>query len=217
MHRARRTERQPVSGPRCEMCVEGIGERHAHVVDLESRRLLCTCRPCSYLFVTDGAAAGRYRAVPERHLRFTGARLSPQQWDELRVPVGLAFFFHNSRTGSTAAFYPGPAGATEAEVPEQAWEAVRAANPELAVAEPDVEAVLIAAGTAQRAEPGEPEDFECFLVPVDTCYELVGVLRAQWRGFDGGSEVRAGIERFFTGLRGRSREVPAAGDGGVRA
>ena len=33
-----------------------------------------------------------------------------------------------------------------------------------------------------RARPGA----ECFLVPIDACYELVGQLRRLWQGFDGG-------------------------------
>ena len=37
------------------MCAEPIPEAHQHVVDLESRSLLCTCRPC-YLLFTDSSA-----------------------------------------------------------------------------------------------------------------------------------------------------------------
>jgi len=52
--------------------------------------------------------------------------------------------------------------------------------------------------------------FECFLVPIDACYELVGRLRRHWRGFDGGDEVRSEIEAFFEGLRARSDVVETA-------
>jgi hypothetical protein len=42
-------------------------------------------------------------------------------------------------------------------------------------------------------------------VPIDRCYELVGVLRRVWRGFDGGQEARALIDGFFADVAARSR------------
>ena len=68
---------------------------------------MCTCRPCYLLFTAEGAEL-RYRAVPDRYLSFAGAVLDARQWDELEIPVGLAFFFANSELGRTVAFYPGP-------------------------------------------------------------------------------------------------------------
>ena len=91
------------------MCAEAIGGQHQHVVDLVSRGLLCTCRPCYLLFTAEGAEL-RYRAVPDRYLSFPGMTLDAREWDELEIPVGLAFFFENSLLGRTVAFYPGPAG-----------------------------------------------------------------------------------------------------------
>ena len=67
--------------------------------------------------------------MPDRYLSFPGFELGPGQWDELEIPVGLAFFFRNSILGRTVAFYPGPAGATESELPLDAWDAVVAAQP----------------------------------------------------------------------------------------
>ena len=49
---------------------------------------------------------------------------------------------------------------------------------------------------------GEPE---CFLVPIDACYELVGHLRVLWKGFDGGTEAHAAIDAFFDELSRRAR------------
>ena len=53
---------------------------------------------------------------------------------------------------------------------------------------------------------------EAHLVPIDRCYELVGLLRTAWRGFDGGQEARALLDAFFADLtaRGapRGRAVP---------
>jgi hypothetical protein len=63
---------------------------------------------------------------------------------------------------------------------------------------PDVEALLV-----NRTEAGP----ECFLVPIDACYELVGRVRRGWKGFDGGTEVWQDIGAFFDGLRERSRPM----------
>jgi hypothetical protein len=64
------------------------------------------------------------------------------------------------------------------------------ANPELATLQPDVEAFLV------RARP-DRGGAECYLVPIDICYELVGHLRRLWRGFDGGREANEQLDRFF--------------------
>ena len=183
------------------MCAEPISEDHPHVVNLESRALMCTCRGC-YLLFTDQQAELRYRAVPDRYLSFPGFAIDSRQWDELQIPVGLAFLFRNSVQDRTIAFYPSPAGATESELPLDAWERIVEGNPALAALLPDVEALLV------RHVDGEPR---CNLVPIDACYELVGRLRLLWRGFDGGSEVREAMGEFFARVDERSTpaEEPA--------
>jgi hypothetical protein len=103
------------------------------------------------------------------------------------------------------AFYPSPAGATESLLPLETWERVLAANPAMADVAPDVEALLV----DRRPDGG----FACHLVPIDACYELVGLVRLHWKGFDGGREAREAMEDFFAGLRGRSRTVPSARGG----
>jgi hypothetical protein len=187
-------------GERCEMCSAPVVEQHSHVVDLESRELMCTCRPCALLFTIEGAARGRYRAVPERYLSFPDFALTSGQWDDLQIPVGMAFLFHNSQLGRVVAFYPSPAGATESQLTLEAWDQLVVANPALATLEPDVEAALVR---------GDKEGFTCFLVPIDRCYALVGHLRRLWRGFDGGTEAHTQIDSFFAEVAGRSRPVPA--------
>jgi hypothetical protein len=198
--RVRAARPLPSDEERCEMCAVGIGPQHQHVVDLVGRGLLCTCRPCYLLFTAEGAEL-RYRAVPDRHLSFPEFAVSTGQWDALEIPVGLAFFFVNSVLGRTVAFYPGPAGATESELPLGAWELIVAANPALEQLAPDVEALLV-----RLPDRGHPETAS-YLVPIDRCYELVGSLRTAWRGFDGGSEARALLEAFFADLARRSTPV----------
>jgi len=192
----------PPPGETCEMCAEAIAEQHQHVVDVTSRSLMCTCRACYLLFTADGAQL-RYRSVPDRYLAFPEFQLGPGQWDQLEIPVGLAFFFHNSAMGKTIAFYPGPAGATESELPLDAWSMVTQANPQLGLLSPDVEALLV------RTPGRGTGEVSCHLVPIDACYELVGQLRTVWRGFDGGSEARARIDEFFAMVAKRSKPAPA--------
>ncbi|GIM94652.1 DUF5947 family protein [Paractinoplanes toevensis] len=181
---------RPPAVERCGMCATQVAPEHSHVVDLQSRQLLCACRAC-YLLFTDDHAHLRYRAVPGRYLGFDGPVLEERDWDELQIPVGLAFLFHNSSLERMVAFYPGPAGATESELDLPAWERIAARHPALATMRPDVEALLV-----RRGKDG-------YLVPIDACYELVGRLRTLWRGFDGGQEAHAAISAFFDEVRSR--------------
>jgi hypothetical protein len=201
--RIRAARPSPSPEERCEMCAEEIGARHPHVVDLVGRGLLCTCRPCYLLFTAEGAQQ-RYRAVPDRYLSFPGAPFSAREWDELEIPVGLAFFFANSVQGRTVAFYPGPAGATESELPLGAWERVVAAHPALEGMAADVEALLVRMPDRPGAEAAS------YLVPIDRCYELVGGLRMTWRGFDGGQEARDLLDAFFADVTARARPAEGA-------
>jgi hypothetical protein len=183
-------------GEACELCAEPLGGGHSHVVNLDSRQILCTCRACWLLFTHQGAAGGRYRAVPDRYLFDPGFKLGEGAWEALQIPVRVAFFFFNSDLGKVAAFYPSPAGATESLLSLEAWAEVVAANPVMTDLAPDVEALLV-----RRAGEG----FECYLVPIDACYELVGLVRMHWKGFDGGEEAWAAIDGFFDAVRERSR------------
>ncbi|MGI8614061.1 MAG: DUF5947 family protein [Nocardioidaceae bacterium] len=210
LRRITSTRPPPVTEERCEMCAEPIADTHQHVVNLDSRVLMCTCRGCYLLFTAQGAEQ-RYRAVPDRYLAFPDFTLGPGQWDELEIPVGLAFLFRNSTQGRTIAFYPGPAGATESELPLAAWDSVVAANPQLGVLEPDVEALLIRAPDRRRGQTGG--DYTCHVVPIDACYELVGQLRQVWRGFDGGQDAHDSMDSFFTMVSERSRPAPSVGGG----
>jgi Family of unknown function (DUF5947) len=195
-------QRRTVPGERCDMCATPIPDEHAHVVNVESRNLLCTCRACYLLFTSEGAAQGKFRAVPDRYLYAPSFAFGDALWDALEIPVRIAFFFLNSSLDRVVAFYPSPAGATESQLPLEAWQEVVQANPILETLAPDLEALLV---YGRRDRSG----FDCFLVPIDACYELTGVVRQRWRGFDGGEEAWQEIEAFFTRLREKSREVPA--------
>ena len=180
---------------RCEMCRDVLGERHGHVVEFEKRSLVCACRACYLLFISDGAAGGKYRSVPERVRHDPANPLADADWAELQIPVAMAFFFVNSVLGRVVAGYPSPGGVTECELDLAAWDRLLATYPLLGAMTPDVEAIFV-----NRAEQRN----EAFLIPIDECYSLVGELRLRWQGFDGGAEARAALAAFLAGLRRRA-------------
>jgi hypothetical protein len=180
---------------RCEMCREALDDRHGHVVEIEKRSIVCACRACYLLFISDGAAGGKYRSVPERVRHDPARPLADADWNDLQIPVAMAFFFVNSVLGRVVAGYPSPGGMTECELDLAAWDRLAGTYPLLAAMTPDVEAVLV-----NRAERGN----EVFLIPIDECYALVGQLRRYWQGFDGGAEARAALAAFLDGLRRRA-------------
>jgi hypothetical protein len=198
LQRIRKAPPRPPPGERCEICAEPISDEHGHLVDIEARNLLCACRGCYLLFTSPGAGGGHFRSVPDRYLVFPDFRLSAAQWEKLQIPVSVAFFFVNSSLDRVAAFYPSPAGATESLLPLDMWDELVAVNPTIGTIEPDVEALLVRAGR-------EGDGADCFLVPIDACYELVGEMRRLWRGFDGGSEAHEALDAFFTRIRSRAK------------
>jgi Family of unknown function (DUF5947) len=183
---------------RCEMCATEVGAAHSHVADLEQSSLMCVCRACYLLFSRDGAGGGRYRGVPDRYLRDPSRPLSAAGWDELQIPVGLAFFLYSSQRGAVSGFYPSPAGATECLLDLDAWARLAQAHPLLRAAEQDVEAVLICRSG---------NEVEYFIVPIDVCYELAGRMRMLWKGFDGGTEARESIAAFLAGVRAKAKDL----------
>jgi hypothetical protein len=190
-------------GERCEMCAEPIADEHQHVVNVAARQLMCTCRGC-YLLFADPHAKLRYRAVPDRYLTFSDFTLDRRAWEALQIPVGLAFFLHNSDMDKTVAFYPGPAGATESELDLDAWSSINGGH-QLSMLADDVEALLVRVPDREHADPALNAAAECYLVPIDACYEFVGRLRMLWRGFDGGQEVREFVDEFFERVKARSK------------
>jgi len=175
---------------RCEFCGTPVAARHGHVVDTGRRGLLCACRAC---FLLCPAGETRYRAVPERYLWDPRRPIAHLDWCGLGIPERFAFFVRRG-TGVTA-FQPGPAGATEATLPPGLWAELAAAHPLLASAEPDVEAIVFR---------GRGWGTDCFLVPVDVCYRLAGVVRRYWTGCDGGPEVHERVGELFAEVEQRA-------------
>jgi hypothetical protein len=189
---------QKATVERCELCGDPIPAEHRHMLDLRNRELMCACRACKILFDSGAAGGGHYRLVPDRRLRLTGFEMDDVAWEELRIPVDMAFFFHHTEAGKVVAYYPSPAGPTESLLELDAWDELARANPVLGKLEPDVEALLVNRSRGAR---------QYFLVPIEDCYALVGLIRTRWRGLTGGREVWEEIEAFFEGLAGRSKEA----------
>lgn len=191
-----------VPDEKCEFCAAEIGADHSHVADIDRSSLMCACRACYLLFTHAQAGLarptgvrGRYRAVPDRYLTDPDHPVSDSEWDRLEIPVGLAFFLRRSAQDTVSGFYPSPAGATECRLDLRVWEELTQAHPVISAAQPDVEAVLITRDAAV---------IDCFVVPIDACYELAGLMRLHWRGFDGGSEARAHLTHFLDDVRTRA-------------
>jgi hypothetical protein len=183
---------------RCDICRTGLAPGHQHLVEPSARRLICSCDACAVLFGSQGET--KYRRVPSRVRALRDFRLSDAQWDELTIPIGMAFFLKSSMERKILACYPSPAGATESLPPPAAWDEIVEANPVLRDMDTDVEALLANRLNHTREGGG----CEYYLVPIDKCYELVGLIRTHWRGLSGGTEVWKEIRSYFDLLRSRA-------------
>lgn len=186
----------------CDLCNAPIPAEHRHLLDLEKRELMCACTACKILFDRGAAGGGRYRLIPDRRLEIEDFALGDAGWESLRIPVDMAFFYRDTRAERVAAFYPGPMGATESLLELRTWTELEDANPVLHELSPDVEALLVNRARGARSH---------WLVPIEDCYELAGLIRMRWKGLTGGKEVWEEIEAFFERLGARSRRVPRTG------
>lgn len=180
----------------CELCSEAISESHRHLLEVASRAVLCVCYPCSLLFDNPVASEGRYKLISERRLLLQDFQMDEPDWARLQIPVGMAFLFYSTPEEKVVAYYPSPMGPTESLVRQERWAALVAHNPILAEMAADVEALLI-------NRLGEEPDY--FLVPIDDCYRLVGLLRARWKGLSGGEALWQALDDFFATLRTQAR------------
>jgi hypothetical protein len=181
----RRFARPRTAVERCELCGLALAPEHRHLLEAPARKIACACDPCALRF--SDVVGGRFKLIPRDAQALPHFRMEDAQWDDLALPINLAFLFHDSTAGKVVALYPGPAGATES---------LLRLNPALARMTPDVEALLVNRVGATR---------EYFIAPIDLCFELVGLIRLHWRGLSGGNEVWQEIGKFFDRLRERAR------------
>jgi Family of unknown function (DUF5947) len=186
----------------CELCNTALPIEHHHLLHLGKREVICACHECAIIFQGEHAGGEKYRSVPNRSFFLPDFRMTDIQWDEMQIPVSMVFLFWNQQTGQPQAFYPGPAGATESLLSLENWQALVQDNPILQEMKPDVEALLI--NRVQGAH-------EYFIVPIDNCYRLVGLIRTSWRGLSGGEAVWRTIAQFFADLRSKASARSAEG------
>lgn len=183
---------------RCEKCSAPLAREHQHLLDPADRKIACVCDACALLF--DGPRAGRFCRVPRDARRLPDFQLSDAEWDDLLIPINVAFLFKSSVAEKTVAIYPSPAGPMESLLTLDAWRGIVDHNPALAAMRPDVEALLINRLGARRGFDGR----QYFIAPMDQCYRLVGLVRAYWRGLSGGEEAWRQIAGFFGALSERA-------------
>src|SRR5271170_2533722 len=197
----RQFARAPRPLERCELCSAALTHEHPHLVHLISKQIVCACEACATLF--DGMAGGKYRRVSRRAQRLANFQMTDAQWENLLIPINMAFFFRSSHEERIVALYPSPAGAVESLLPLDAWTEIVQENAVLRELHPDIEALLV----NRVGHAHELAHAEYYIAPIDECYRLVGLIRANWKGLSGGSEVWVEIGRFFSELRSRSDVV----------
>jgi hypothetical protein len=186
---------------RCELCSLGLRPDHPHLIEVAQRKLLCTCEACAILFSGQGV---KFKRVPRRVRSLPGFSLSDAEWNGLMVPINMAFFFRSSLERRVIALYPSPAGATESLLALESWNEIVARNTILNEMESDVEGLLVNRLGYSRGYSAA----EYYLLPIDECYKLVGLIRMNWKGLSGGTEVWKELGEFFTNVKARSVETP---------
>jgi hypothetical protein len=177
------------------MCSVELSTDHQHLIEPQTRQMICACQACAILFSGQSETL-KYRRVPRRTRYLSTFQLTDAQWDSLMIPIGMAFFFHSTAAGKVIALYPSPAGATESLLDLEAWDEIVQDNPVLKEMEKDTEALLVNRVKGER---------EYYIVPIDECYKLVGLIRAYWHGLSGGTEVWEEIGKFFADLKDKAK------------
>ena len=180
------------------MCAKELAADHQHLLNPNTRKLTCACDACSILFGSQGQT--KLKRVPRRVRYLPDFHMTDSQWDGLMMPINMAFFFKSTPQNRVVALYPSPAGATESLLSFDTWDAIELENPVLLEMEADVEALLVNRIGHSRGFANA----EYYIVPIDECFKLVGLIRTRWHGLSGGAEVWKEIGQFFGGLKAKA-------------
>ncbi len=186
----RTKSREGASGEICDFCSAALFSQHRHLFETATRKLICVCDPCALRF--EDVQQGRFKLIPRDSRTLPEFQITDVEWDNLAFPIGLVFIFLDTVNARPTAIYPSPAGAMESLLPLENWHAIVSANSQLAELQPDVQALLINRVRQSR---------DYFIVPIDVCYRLTGLVRKNWHGLSGGDKVWGEIKNFFDRLR----------------
>ena len=181
---------------RCELCCAALLPEHRHLLEAATRKIVCACDACALRF--QAVLDGRFKLVPRDAHSLPGFRLADAEWESFTLPINLAFFFYHSSSKKMTALYrvrraqrnrcfPFPLGNNSSLI-TLSWN----------VSSPMWRrSSLIGWSPHATTTSG----------PIDQCFELVGLIRASWRGFSGGEDVWRKINGFFGRLKERSRPL----------
>ena len=168
-----------------------LAEDHRHLLDLEERRIVCVCPNCWSMRSGD-ASSGRRLA----HAWLDDFELSDELWAAFQIPIGLAFFMRSRRPAGSSAV-PEPGGRHRVRARPRAWDRARGGQP-------GARAARARRRGADRQPPARPAAYA--IAPIDRCYRLVGIIKANWEGISGGARSRRRRRRFFDDLRAAARD-----------
>lgn len=172
----------------CNFCGKIIPADHRHFINLETRKFMCACEICT---ITQ-SIHGNFKIIPQRYHYLSDFNMPEALWSEFLIPVNMAFFVFSSKENGIVAYYPAAAGATESKLKMEAWKKVQEINPVVNSLMPDLEALLV----NRLGDEGE-----YYIVPIDSCYKLIGIIRLNWKGINGGREVQDATHIFFDELK----------------
>src|ERR1700684_2931105 len=85
---------------RCELCSAELGPLHQHLLDRRSKQIACACDACSILF--SDQQGGKYLRVPREVRHLDDFAFTDLQWEEMMLPINLAFIYRNADGRMTA-------------------------------------------------------------------------------------------------------------------
>ena len=133
-----------------------------------------------------------YRLIPTRHLALLDFQVTGELWTGPGQSRKIVYLLRSSEARCVLAVYLDPAGIQESVLDLESWKMLLTRNPLLDSLEPDVEVLLI-----NRMEQAPA----CFIVPIDTCSRLTGLLTARLRGMESSRKLWRAIDAFFADMQ----------------
>src|ERR1051326_432281 len=81
----------------CELCNLALETKHRHLLETAKRQITCACDGCALRF--QNVVGGRFKLIPRDARACPGFQLSGGQWENLAIPINLAFLFYHTDRG----------------------------------------------------------------------------------------------------------------------